>query len=198
MVVSAGDDQRPDRGLGVVQEMVRELIAGSSAPSPACANSCRERPRPILSSSNKAAIEPAWRRVGHVEARLDRHVCRVFRHACGGGVAIPNLLGTWKGESESIVMGPGNAHHSAAPAAGPRLNSIPFTMTIDKQDGRRFSGAFTSARGNDTIIAVISRNGSIYMVDDDGYTIGTILAPNRMELATCGSRRKRALRPARR
>ena len=31
--------------------------------------------------------------------------------------AIPNLLGTWKGESESIVMGPGNAHHSAAPAA---------------------------------------------------------------------------------
>jgi hypothetical protein len=96
--------------------------------------------------------------------------------------AIPNLLGTWKGESESIVMGPGNAHHSAAPAAGPRLNSIAFTMTIDKQDGRRFSGAFTSARGNDTIIAVISRNGSIYMVDDDGYTIGTILAPNRMEL----------------
>jgi hypothetical protein len=59
--------------------------------------------------------------------------------------AIPNLLGTWKGESESIVMGPGNAHHSAAPAAGPRLNSITFTMTIDKQDGRRFSGAFTSA-----------------------------------------------------
>ena len=96
--------------------------------------------------------------------------------------AIPNLLGTWKGESESIVMGPGNAHHSAAPAPGPRLNSIAFTMTIDKQDGRRFSGAFTSARGNDTIIAVISRNGSIYMVDDDGYTIGTILAPNRMEL----------------
>jgi hypothetical protein len=31
MVVSAGDDQRPDLGLGVVQEMVRELPAGSSA-----------------------------------------------------------------------------------------------------------------------------------------------------------------------
>ena len=55
-------------------------------------------------------------------------------------------------------------------------------MTIDKQDGRRFSGAFTSARGKDTIIAVISRNGSIYLVDDDGYTVGTMLAPNRMEL----------------
>ena len=96
--------------------------------------------------------------------------------------AIPDLRGTWKGDSESIVMGPGNPHHSAAPAPGPRYNRIPFTMTIDKQDGRRFSGAFTSARGNDTIIAVISRNGSIYMVDDDGYTVGTMLAPNRMEL----------------
>jgi len=96
--------------------------------------------------------------------------------------AIPDLRGTWKGESESIVMGPGNAHHSAAPAPGPRLNTIAFTMTIDKQDGRRFSGMFTSARGNDPVIAVISRNGSIYMVDDDGYTVGTMLAPNRIEL----------------
>jgi hypothetical protein len=96
--------------------------------------------------------------------------------------AIPDLRGTWKGESESIVMGAGNAHHSAAPSAGPRLNSIAFTMTVDKQDGRRFSGAFTSARENDPIIAVISRTGSIYMVDDDGYTVGTMLAPNRMEL----------------
>jgi hypothetical protein len=60
--------------------------------------------------------------------------------------AIPDLRGTWKGESESIVMGAGNAHHSAAPAPGPR------------------------------------RNGSIYMVDDDGYTVGTMLAPNRIEL----------------
>jgi len=96
--------------------------------------------------------------------------------------AIPDLRGIWKGESESIVMGAGNAHHSAAPAPGPRLNSITFTMTVDKQDGRRFSGTFTSARGNDAIIAVISRNGSIYMVDDDGYTVGTMLAPNRIEL----------------
>jgi hypothetical protein len=29
---------------------------------------------------------------------------------------------------------------------------------------------------------VIGRNGSIYMADDDGYTVGTLLAPNRIEL----------------
>ena len=90
--------------------------------------------------------------------------------------AIPDLRGTWKGESESIVMGPGNPHHSAAPAAGPRFNSVPFTMTIDKQD------TFSSARGNDSIIAVVSRTDTILMVDDDGYTVGKLLAPNRMEL----------------
>jgi hypothetical protein len=39
-----------------------------------------------------------------------------------------------------------------------------------------------SARSNDQVVAVISRNGTILMADDDGYTVGTILAPNRIEL----------------
>src|SRR5215470_12472737 len=96
--------------------------------------------------------------------------------------AIPDLRGTWKGQSESIVLGTGNPHHAATPSPVPRLNSVAFTLTVDKQDGRRFSGTFSSERGNDPVIAVISRTGTIYMVDDDGYTIGTMLAPNRMEL----------------
>ena len=96
--------------------------------------------------------------------------------------AIPDLRGTWKGESETIILGGGNPHHAATPTPAPRLNSVAFTMIIDKQDGRRFSGTFSSARGNDPIIAVISQNGTIYLVDDDGYTIGTMLAPNRLEL----------------
>jgi hypothetical protein len=95
--------------------------------------------------------------------------------------AIPDLRGTWKGTSESIILGTGNPHHAAAPAAEPRLNSVEFTATIDKQDGRRVSGTFSSPRGNDKFVAVISRNNTIFVVDDDGYTVGTILAPNRME-----------------
>jgi hypothetical protein len=58
----------------------------------------------------------------------------------------PDLRGTWKGESESIIMGPGNPHHAATPSPAPRLNSVPFTLTIDKQDGRRISGTFSSMR----------------------------------------------------
>ncbi len=96
--------------------------------------------------------------------------------------AIPDLRGTWKGESETIIFGGGNPHHAAPASNTPRLNSAAFTLTVDKQDGRRFSGTFSSARGNETVVAVISRTGAIYLVDDDGYTVGAMTAPNKLEL----------------
>ena len=95
---------------------------------------------------------------------------------------IPDLRGTWKGESETIILGAGNPHHAATPSAVPRFNSVAFTLTIDKQDGRRFSGTFSSARGSEAVIAIMSRTGTIYMLDDDGYSVATMLAPSRMEL----------------
>ena len=96
--------------------------------------------------------------------------------------AIPDLRGTWTGESESIVLGRGNPHHRGKASAEPRLSSAKFTMIIDKQDGRRFSGKFSSPKGSETVIAVVSRSGAIYMIDDDGYSFATMLAPDRMEL----------------
>ena len=100
-----------------------------------------------------------------------------------GQTAVPDLRGTWKGESETIILGAGNAHHGAgAEATSPRLSSAPFTLTIDKQEGRRFSGTFSSPRESETVIAVISQSGTIYMVDDDGYNVATMLAPNRLEI----------------
>jgi hypothetical protein len=96
--------------------------------------------------------------------------------------AFPDLRGTWKGESESIVLGGGNPHHLPAQPNAPELRSVAFTLTIDKQDGRRLSGTFSSARSTEKVLAVISRSGTIHMVDDEGYTTGTMLAPNRMEL----------------
>ena len=96
--------------------------------------------------------------------------------------AVPDLRGTWKGESETVILGGGNSHHHPAGRPEPRYASVPFTMSIDKQDGRRFSGTFSSARSTETIIGVVSRSGTIHMVDDDGHDTGTMLAPNRMEL----------------
>ena len=96
--------------------------------------------------------------------------------------AIPDVRGIWKGESESIVFGGGNPHHSPGQSNEPELRSLPFTLTVDKQDGRRFSGTFSSPRSSEKVIAVISRTGSIFLADDEGYTHGTMLAPDRMEL----------------
>jgi len=95
--------------------------------------------------------------------------------------AVPDLRGTWTGDSESIVLGRGNDHHTGKGSA-PRMSSAPFTLTIDQQDGRRFSGTFSSPRHSEKVIAVVSRSGPIYLIDDDGYSIGTMLAANRMEL----------------
>ena len=53
---------------------------------------------------------------------------------------------------------------------------MPFTLTVDKQDDHRFSGTFASPRSTEPIIAVISHTGAIFLVDDYGYTVGTMLA----------------------
>ena len=95
--------------------------------------------------------------------------------------AVPDLRGTWTGESESIVLG-ATPHHTKQQTDEPRLTSVAFTLVIDKQDGRRFSGTFSSAHHSETVIAVISRSGTIFMVDDDGYDVATLLAPDRMEI----------------
>jgi len=95
---------------------------------------------------------------------------------------IPDLHGTWKGDSESIVLGGGNLHHTATQADEPELRSVSFTLIVDKQDGRRFSGTYSSARGSTKVIAIISRTGTIFMVDAEGISNGTMLAPNQMEL----------------
>ena len=96
--------------------------------------------------------------------------------------AVPDVRGTWKGDSELIVLDAGNPHHHATQSNEPHLRSAAFTLTIDKQDNRRFSGTLSSARGSERVIAVFSRGGAILLADDDGYTLGTMLAPNRMEL----------------
>jgi len=96
--------------------------------------------------------------------------------------AVPDVRGTWKGDSETLVLNAGNPHHQPAASNEPELRSVAFTLVVDKQEGRRFSGTFSSARSGEKVIAVISRNGTIFLADDEGYTTGTMLAPNRMEL----------------
>lgn len=95
--------------------------------------------------------------------------------------SFPDIRGTWTGDSESIVTGAANPHHTGSPQPEPRLTSASFTLTIDKQDGRRFSGTFSSARSTEAIIGVISHTGTLFLVDSDGYGYGTLLGPDKLE-----------------
>ena len=101
--------------------------------------------------------------------------------AAASDTTIGEMRGTWKGDSQSIVLGVG-PHHPDSKAGEPRLTSVPFTLVIDKQDGRRFSGTFSSTHHSETVIAIVSRGGMIFMADDDGYNAGTMLAADRMEI----------------
>ena len=97
----------------------------------------------------------------------------------------PDLRGTWTGQSESIVSGKGDLHRgdmaSSSPSSPSRYSSVPFTFVIDKQDGRRFSGTFSSPQQTESVIGVISKTGEVYFVDSDGYALAHLLAPNQLE-----------------
>ncbi len=95
---------------------------------------------------------------------------------------IPDLRGTWKRTSESIVYGSGSPQHAGTQSNQPEYRSVDFTLTIDRQEGRRFSGTFASAKRTETVLAIISRTGVIHMVDDDGIDTAALLAPDRMEI----------------
>jgi hypothetical protein len=105
-----------------------------------------------------------------------------FSRPAVGQTAIPDLRGNWKGESETVVLGGAHPHHPATQPAEPRFTSTPFTLVIEQQNGRRFSGTFSSPGSSEPLIAVIARNGTIFAVDEDGFASGSILAPNRIEL----------------
>lgn len=53
-------------------------------------------------------------------------------------------------------------------------------MTVDSKTAAVSPARFRPPRQH-KFVAVVSCNNTIFVVDDDGYTVGTVLAPNRME-----------------
>src|SRR5215213_6859058 len=91
-----------------------------------------------------------------------------------GQCAIPDLRGTWKGESETVVLGGAHPRHPATQRPEPRFTSTPFTLVVQQQNGRRFYGTFSSASSSEPLIAVVARNGTILAVDNDGFANGRL------------------------
>ncbi len=94
--------------------------------------------------------------------------------------AVPVLKGTWQGESHAVVVGKlGHREHTAKPV----FSSAKFTIRIEGQDGRFIYGVKESKKASEGLLGVIKPdNKSIYMADHDGYYMGTLLSPDRMEM----------------
>ena len=61
-----------------------------------------------------------WQKKGHALSCTDVTIAGLtIATGALAQTAIPDLRGTRKGESESIVLGGGNPHHAATPSAAP-------------------------------------------------------------------------------
>lgn len=90
--------------------------------------------------------------------------------------AVHDVTGVWKGTSDSVAMGKlGHVDQAAAP----KFLHVDWTLTIDKQEGRTFSGVKASAKAKEIVVGVID-GAKIFMADDDGVYTGKLTSKNRM------------------
>ena len=94
---------------------------------------------------------------------------------------VPNLKGTWTSTTEVALRSKASEHID--PTGETTFTTIPFTITIERQDGRRFAGSWTSARASDPLIGIIRSDGKrLHMVDNDGTLAGELVGADEIEV----------------
>jgi hypothetical protein len=99
---------------------------------------------------------------------------------CFAEAEIPNLVGTWTVQSEGAYLSKGSetgtwTHYREG------ANTLAAELVVTKQQGRVFYGTFTSKHVTEAVAGVIGwDNKSFYLVDQDGFTDGTIVNNNKM------------------
>lgn len=96
----------------------------------------------------------------------------------------PDLLGTWKGTSETTLLG-SYLHSSGNPDKSAELQSVrvDFTLTLTGQEGRRVWGTISSQMGTEPWLGVIQGDGqTLLAADSDGYTLGSVEDQNTLNL----------------
>lgn len=100
------------------------------------------------------------------------------------GSEIPDLKGTW------VIKTSGIGHEKITDPPHPVLHienlrpviEFEYIMIIDRQDEFRFSGYTESSRKKEIVSGVIGwDNKSVYITDNDGIHIATLVSPDKME-----------------
>ena len=95
--------------------------------------------------------------------------------------AVPDLKGSWSGVAEIVIRSEVAEH--VAPSSEASFVTLPFTITIEQQQGHAFSGTLASTRATDPLIGMVRSDGRrLHMVDNDGTLTGDILGPDEMEV----------------
>lgn len=94
---------------------------------------------------------------------------------------IPNLLGVWGStDHEGITTG---SRHFPHDTPGPHFVSGQFTLTINRQEGRRFTGVKASGKHEEKIMGVIGYDGTtVHILEDEGQFTGHLLPDGSLEL----------------
>jgi hypothetical protein len=102
---------------------------------------------------------------------LQHSVCAsaiVFAASSASAQTPPNLVGTWKGKAEAVIIGANPYRVIETPGAN-FGSAMEFTYVIKQQQGTRFTGEL-SAKVSETIIGTLRppefRSG--IMLDNDG------------------------------
>ena len=96
----------------------------------------------------------------------------------------PNMVGTWTGTSEAVVLGNPAYYPDRAPEQSiPRSSSADFVLNLTHQDGRRMWGSVTSSNLSEPWIGAFWDDGkSFQAVDADGQIVGRMVDSNTMEI----------------
>jgi hypothetical protein len=94
----------------------------------------------------------------------------------------PDVLGNWVGLSNSAVIGAGQ-HHPDGSDGEIRFRRVEFTLTIDRQEGRNFSGMFLTASHKEPVVGAFAGDFKTgVMADLDGQMSFRLVGKNRMDM----------------
>ena len=105
--------------------------------------------------------------------------------AYGSAETVPDMKGTWVTTStdDSVVYGQ-SEHHSESKQDTLWFSQGPdaFTLTIDRQEGRRFAGKFSSPSASERVVGVLSPDlQSGVMAAPEGQHAFKLVGQGRME-----------------
>ena len=93
-----------------------------------------------------------------------------------------SMIGTWKGLSNSTVMGAAKHHQVGQNAEKIKFVRTEFTLVVDAQEGQNFAGQIFSAHGEEVILGALTADRkSGVMVDNDGIMRFEIYGENQFE-----------------